>query len=154
MKVLYNGATLCLVPSSRKPIVLCRGILCKTERYIGLHCLPSRVRNAEGAQRWLYCFLVHERNNTDNRYLKIILEKQHDILIILAKYSVQNLTKAFLDVCFEQTNIADIRAALMLETSIFAYDSITRFVDDIQEYKTSYRIEWLADHATFVSLYN
>jgi hypothetical protein len=154
MKVLYNGATLCLVPPSRKPIVLCQGILCKTERYIGLHCLPSRVRNAKGAQRWLYCFLVHERNNTDNRYLKIILEKQHDTLIILAKYSVQNLTKALLDVCFEQTNIADIRTALMLDTGTFAYDSITRFVDDIQEYKNSYRIEWLADHATFVSLYN
>jgi hypothetical protein len=154
MKVLYNGATLCLVPSDRKPIVLCSGELCEIERYIGLHCLPSRVGNA-AAQRWLYCFLVHNRNNRGNRYLKIILEKRRDVLVILAKYSVQNLTQALLDTCFcEQSNtIDDIRAALMLASNTFTYDSIKRFVDDIQAYKTSYRIEWLADHAAFISLY-
>lgn len=90
MKVLYNGATLCLVPSSRKSIVLCQGILCKTERYIGLHCLPSRVRNAKGSQRWLYCFLIHDRNNTDNRYLKIILEKQHDTTEVFSAKSYES----------------------------------------------------------------
>jgi hypothetical protein len=154
-KVLYNGATLHLVPAGRKPVVLCFGELCKIERYIGLHCLPSRLRNAV-AQRWLYCFLIHERNNTGNVYLKIILEKQQDVLVILAQYSVQNLTQAFLDACFceHSSDFVNIRATLMLTANTFTYDSIKRFVDDIQEYKTSYRIEWLASNAAFISLYN
>ena len=153
-KVLYNGATLRLVPSTRKPIVLCLGKLCEIERYIGLHCLPSRLRNAV-AQRWLYCFLVHGRDNTGNVYLKIILEKQRDVLVILAQYSTQNLTQAFLDACFCEhgSDLVDIRATLMLATNTFTYDSIKRFVDDIQDYKTSYRIEWLASNAAFISLY-
>ena len=152
-KVLYNGATLHLVPQRRKPIVLCFGELCKIERYIGLHCLPIRLRNAE-AQRWLYCFLIHNRNNTGNMYLKIILEKQRDVLVILAQYSSQNITQAFLDACLGSSDLVDLRATLMLTANTFTYDSIKRFVDDVQEYKTSYRIEWLASNAAFISLYN
>jgi hypothetical protein len=151
-KVLYNGATLRLVPPCRKPIVLCSVKLCKIKRYIGLHCLPTKLRNA-GAQRWLYCFLIHKRNNTDNLYLKIILEKQRDVLVILAEYSTQNITQPFLDACFCSSELIDIRATLMLTANTFTYDSIKRFVDDIQEHKTSYRIEWLTSNAAFVSLY-
>jgi hypothetical protein len=149
-KILYNGATLRLVPQGRKPIVLCSGKLCKISNYIGLHCLPSKLRKA---QRWLYCFLVHQRDNTGNVYLKIILEKQRDVLVVIAEASTQDITQPLLDACFCSSELIDIRAMLMLTANIFAYDSINRFVDDIQEHKTSYRIEWLTSSDAFVSLY-
>ena len=149
-KILYNGATLRLVSPGRNPIVLCSGKLCKIEKYIGLHCLPSKLRKT---QRWVYCFLLHQRDNTGNVYLKIILEKQRDVLVVLAEASTQDITQPLLDACFCSSELIDIRAMLMQTVNIFAYDSIKRFADDIQEHKTSYRIEWLTSNNAFVSLY-
>jgi hypothetical protein len=149
-KVLYNGLTLCLIPTDRKPIVLCRGTLCETERFIGLHCRPNKIGTTKG--RLAYCFLM-ETNNT-NSYPKIIVEKRDKGLIIWAKLETQNFTEVFLQAYFDYTNVADIRAALMLDSGTFVYDSIKQFANDIHEYKTSYVIEWIADHATFVSLYS
>ena len=149
-KILYNGATLRLVLPYRKPVVLCSGELCKIEKYIGLHCLPSKLRKT---QRWVYCFLVHHHDNTGNVYLKIILEKQRNVLVILAEASTQDITQPLLDACFCSSELIDIRAMLMQTANMFAYDSIKRFSDDIQEHKTSYRIEWLTSNNAFVSLY-
>jgi hypothetical protein len=134
MRVLYNGATLHLVPSNRKPIFLCSGQLREIERYIGLHCLPSRVGNT--TQRWLYCFLVHNRNNRGNRYLKIVLEQQRDVLVILAKYSAQDITQILLDACLCEQSTDDLRTALMLSSNTFMYDSVKQFADDIRECNT------------------
>ena len=136
-RVLYNGATLYLVPSikPRKPTILCLGKLCEIQRYFGLHCLPFKLRNA-AVERWLYCFLVHERDNTGNVYVKIILEKQNDVLVVIVQYSTQIFMKTFLDACFceKGSNLIDVRAALMFNTNTFTYDSIKRFMNDLQEY--------------------
>lgn len=158
-RVLYNGATLHFVPSikARKPTILCWGKLCEIQRYFGLHCLPSRLRNA-AVERWLYCFLVHEYDHTGNVYVyvKIILEKQNDVLVVIVQYSTQTFLKAFLDACFcDGSNLIDIRTALMFNTNTFTYDSIERFINDIWEYEyASYRIVWCADHSMFLSMYN
>ena len=152
-KILYNGVTLRLLPPGRNPIVLCSGNLCKIEKYIGLHCSPSKLRNT-GAQRWIYCFLLQQRDNTGNVYSKIILEKQRDVLVVFVQTSTQDITQPLLDACFCSSELIDIRAMLMLTANIFAYDSIKRFVDDIQEHKTSYRIEWVTSNREFLSLYN
>jgi hypothetical protein len=155
-KVLYNGATLHLVSSTkpRKPTILCWGELREIQRYFGLHCLPIRLRNAP-VERWLYCFLVHERNNTVNTYVKIILEKQDDVLVVIVQYSTNIFMEIFLNACFceQGSDLIDIRAVLMFNANTFTYDSIKRFRDDLREYEcTSYRIVWCADHTSFLSV--
>jgi hypothetical protein len=152
MRVLYNGATLHLVPSNRKPTFLCSGQLREIERYIGLHCFPTRI-GSNTTQRWLYCFLVHNRNNRGNRYLKIVLEQQRDVLVIIAKYlpqDITHITQILLDICVCKQSTDDLRTAFMSSSNTFMYDSVKRFADAICD--TPYRIEW-TDEATFTSLW-
>jgi hypothetical protein len=156
-EVLYNGTTLRIVPSAkpRKPTTLCLGKLCEIQRYFGLHCLPSILRCSE-KERWLYCFLIHARNNTGNTYVKIILEKQNDVLVVIVQYSQETFFETFLDVCFcEGCDLIDVRAALMFNTNTFVYDSIRRFINDLRRYEcTSHRIIWCTNHTMFLSMYN
>ena len=153
--ILYNGTTLRIVPSAkpRKPTILCLEKLCEIHRYFGLHCLPTTVGSTKG--RWLYCFLVHLRNNTGNTYVKIILEKQNDVLVVVVQLSWEIFLETFLDVCFRKgSDLNDVRAALMFNKNTFTYDSIKRFINDLKKYEyTSHRIVWCTSHDMFASMY-
>ena len=112
----------------------------------GLHCSPIVL--ASQRKRWLYCFLIHLRNNTDNTFVKIILEKQNDVLL-------EFFLETFLNACFRVGSVLDdVRAAVMFDTNRFTYDSIRRFMNDLRRFKcTSHRVIWCTSQNMFASMY-
>ena len=139
---------------SRKPTILCWEKLCEIERYFGLHCDPILL--ASRKECWLYCFFVNLRNNTDNCFMKIVLEKQNDVLLVIVKPANEIFVEVFLNVCFLVDSVLDdVRAALMYHTNVFSYASIRRFINDIRAFNcTSNHVIWCTSERMFTSMYS
>ena len=135
-KCLFNGTTICLVPAAehREPILLCDGQLCEIQRYIGVHCNPTR-RLGVSADQLQYCIMV-EGTELTTIFEKINLEKENNTLLFRVAPS-RNITvlKKLVDVCFSRRtqHLIDIRSGVMLETGIFMYDSMHRFIHGINQ---------------------
>ena len=149
-KLLFNGTTICLVPAveKREPVVLCDGKICEIQQYIGVHCNPKTSRSGQ----WQYCMIV-EATETTNIFEKIILEKENSTLLfrVASSRNITILTK-LIDVCFSRRTkpLIDIRSEVMLETGMFIYDSMRRFMQGIQYFDcSSYRTIMEDDYSVF-----
>ena len=141
-KLLFNGTTICIVPTleRREPVVLCEGKICEIQRYIGVHCNP---RTRDSSSCWQFCLIV-EAPETTNTFKKKILEKENSTLLIkLQPYSDGSILTKLIDVCFSMRTkpLIDIRSRVMLDTNMFVYDSMRRFMQGIRHFDcSSYRI--------------
>ena len=131
----FNGTALCLVPSveNREPVVLCNGQLCEIQRYMGVHCNQTTTSALQ------YCIMV-ESTALPTVFEKINLEKENNTLLFRVAPS-RNITvlEKLIDVCFSRRtqHLSDIRGGVMLETGIFIYDSMHRFMHDINQLNCS-----------------
>ena len=128
----FNGTTIWLVPAveNREPILLCDGQLCEIQRYLGVHCTP-RTTSAQCQ----YCIMV-EGTELTTIFEKINIEKENNTLLFRVAPS-RNIPvlKKIIDVCFSRRtqHLIDIRRGVMLETGIFIYDSMDRFMQGINQ---------------------
>ena len=140
-KCLFNGTTLCLVPAAepREPVVLCDGQLCEIQRYVGVHCNPTR-KGGVSADQLQYCIMI-EGTQLTTVFEKINLEKEksNTLLVRVAPSNNIPLLKQLVDVCFTRRtqHLIDIRSGVMLETGIFMYDSMRTFIQGINQLNCS-----------------
>ena len=134
---LFNGSTLCLVPAAepREPVVLCDGQLCEIQRYIGVHCKPTRK---EGVLSSLsqYCIMI-EGTQLATVFEKINLEEVESTLVVrVAPSNNISFLKQLVDICFTRRtqHLIDIRSDVMLETGVFMYDSMRTFMQGINQF--------------------
>jgi hypothetical protein len=149
-KYLFNGTTICIVSAieKREPVVLCDGKICEIQKYMGVHCSPITNRSGQ----WQYCMIV-EATGVSNIFEKIIIEKENSTLLFrLAPTNNLTVLKKIIDACFSRRTkcLIDIRSKIMLETSIFIYDSMRKFVQGINHYDcSSYRIVVEKEYSLF-----
>ena len=138
LRSFFNGTTICLVPAveNREPILLCDGQLCEIQRYMGVHCTPTKTTRAAQMQ---YCIMV-EGTELTTVFEKINLEKENNTLLVRVAPS-RNIPvlEKLVDVCFSRRtqHLIDIRSRVMLETGIFIYDSMHRFMYGINQLNCS-----------------
>jgi hypothetical protein len=136
-KCFFNGTTICLVPAveNREPVLLCEGQLCEIQRYMGVHCNPTTTTSAQ----WQYCIMV-EGTELTTVFEKINLEKENNTLLFRVAPSRNIIVlEKLVDVCFSRRtqHLIDIRSGVMLETGIFIYDSMHRFMHGINQLNCS-----------------
>ena len=136
-KWFFNGTTICLVPAAenREPVLLCDGQLCEIQRYMGVHCNPTRTTSAQ----LQYCIMV-EGTALTTVFEKINLEKENNTLLFRVAPSMNTtVLEKIVDVCFSRRtqHLIDIRGGVMLETGIFIYDSMDRFMHGINQLNCS-----------------
>jgi hypothetical protein len=87
--------------------------------------------------------------------MKIILEKQNDILLIIVQPTNEIFVEIFLNACFRVDSVLDdVRAALMFHMNTFSYDSIRRFMNDLKAFNcTSNCVIWCTSEEMFASMY-
>ena len=134
-RCFFNGTTICLVPAveNREPVLLCDGQLCEIQRYMGVHCNQTKTSALQ------YCLIV-EGTELTTVFEKINLEKENSTLLFRVAPS-RNIPvlKKIIDVCFSRRtqHLIDIRSGVMLETGIFIYDSMDRFMQGINQWDCS-----------------
>jgi hypothetical protein len=148
-KCLFNGTTIFIVPAveKREPVLLCGGKICEIQRYIGVHCNPKTT-----SDQLQYCIMV-EATEMTTIFEKINLEKENSTLLFTVAPS-RNITvlRKLINVCFSRRTqrLIDIRSEVMLETGIFMYDSMQRFMQGIHQFDCSaYRLIVEKDYSSF-----
>ena len=153
MATFLNSTRLLFVTSNehRKTTVLCKETLCEIYQYVGLHCEPVLLDCVGGIERWLYCFFVNSCNNTYNMYVKLVLEKCDDVLLVVVRQNDRLFFYIFLEACcLVDSTLHDVRSTVMYITKVYVYTSVERFIANVKSFNCkSHRVIWCTSENMF-----